>query len=622
MCGIAGYLSSDPLPEEVLSSMVEALYHRGPDAVGYYHDNDYHAGMRRLSINDVEGGNQPLSNLNNDVILFYNGEIYNSPELRRELISQGVQFRTRSDGEVICHLYEREGESCIERLDGMFALALWDARRKRLILARDIPGEKPLYYTQPKSGCLVFASELKSLTRFPSLNLKLKLQALWDFPTFLWIPEPATIYEDVYALPPGYMLIADENGVRIKPYANKFYNGIQSNGDRAIISETHRLVEDAVRSRLLSDVSVGCSLSSGLDSSIIATVAAQNLSELTTFTVGFEDVEDPYHGHSDESPAVEDFARKLGTRHYTVKVTADDFRRDLDIFTLHGDQPFAVSSGLGILSIARAAHEKGIKVLLSGDGADEVFGGYSWYEHLEKISNQLGSTTAASNGDISMQFTGLSNRDILTAIESYSYPKRAWAWHYYASEKDKFELYSPDISEKIVSSLNHFHDFRNGGSWTSKDYIRQDRLFYFPNEMLRKIDRMTMAMSVEGRVPFAAPALQSFSDNLKYDYMVRGKTLKWALREAFRDMLPSEVTNRPKHGFNVPIDHWLKGSWADLVDETFAPSSALARMQIIRPNAGLTAKKMLDDRQRLTGHTIFCFIQLNSWLEQSNGVSL
>ncbi|MFH0883563.1 MAG: asparagine synthase (glutamine-hydrolyzing) [bacterium] len=620
MCGIAGFISHRDWSEDVLHGMVDQLRHRGPDSSGFIVDGDYRAGMRRLSINDVSGGDQPLSNTDGSVQLLYNGEIYNSPELRKELEASGVRFHSRSDGEVICHLYDRLGIRLFERLDGMYAVALWDAKRRRLMLARDIPGEKPLYYAIPKPGEIAFASELHALRHYPGLQLHLNLRALWDYPTFLWVPEPETVYEEILALPPGHLLVHEDGKHHIEEIPNRFGPELHSSDDADILAITRATVEEAVESRLLSDVPVGCFLSSGLDSSIIATLAARKLDRLSTFTIGFEDVSDPFHGHADEAPYVEKYAKVLGTDHHTIRVTAEDFRDLLDDFTYYGDQPFGVSSGLGILAVAHAAREAGIKVLLSGDGADEAFGGYSWYPQLGRIGSEV---TRGANGQepVSFQYTSVNTEQLLKDISSQPHPRRAWAWHYYASEADKRLLFHPDMSSTIPDSVRHFASFRNGHDWNPIDYIRHDRRFYFPNEMLRKVDRLAMAESVEGRVPFAAPAVQALADKLSFDQMIRGDTLKWVLRKAFADILPREVVERPKHGFNVPIDHWLKGRWADMLKETFSPSSALARYGLMHPNAAWNARELLEDSRRLTGHTLFCFIQLNRWLEMHEEVA-
>jgi asparagine synthase (glutamine-hydrolysing) len=613
MCGIAGFRSDRPIEQTALEQMLEALHHRGPDEAGYYREGPFSGGMRRLSINDVAGGHQPLFNSDRSVALLYNGEIYNYPQLRRELELKGYVFRTRSDGEVICHLYEHYREELFERLDGMFAAALWIAPERRLILARDIPGEKPLYDSQLPNGTLAFASEIAALALCPGLDRALNHQAIWDFPTFLWIPEPATVYRDVLALPRGHILVVDDKGTRLRPYRNRFERGpLPSHELPVVIAETRRVVEDAVKSRLLSDVPVGSFLSGGLDSSIVATIAARELASLDTFSVGFEDVVDPQHGRADESAAAAATARRIGSRHHALHVTAESFRNELDRFCRHGDQPFAVSSGLGILAVAKAAREAGIKVLLSGDGADECFGGYSWYASLAAQASPT-----PPKGIVSFQNFGVPLAQRVAAIAALPFDARAWAWHYYAHEDEKAALFAPGFRDGLASSLRHFHGFR-AEPWQPLDFIAQDRDFYFPNEMLRKVDRMGMAYSVEGRVPFAAPAVLSLADKLEFNEMVGSDgTLKWVLRRAFADILPEEVVARPKHGFNVPIDHWLKGEWADLVDDAFAADSAICRTGMVAAGAGNTARAMLNDTVRLNGHTIFCMIMLNAWLESN-----
>jgi len=370
-----------------------------------------------------------------------------------------------------------------------------------------------------------------------------------------------------------------------------------------------------VVSRLLSDVPVGSFLSGGLDSSIVATIAARNLSSLDTFSVGFEDIADPYHGWADESAAAADTARRIGSRHHSIRVTGQTFRDEIDRFCTHGDQPFAVSSGFGILAVAREARDRGIKVLMSGDGADEAFGGYSWYAYLDSRGRNV---LRVADGLISWQNFGVALPERLAAIDSLPQSERAWAWHYYAHEREKTELFSQDFSAGLQSSFRHFDAFRPNRNWEPVDFIAQDRSFYFPQEMLRKCDRMTMAYSVEARVPFAAPAVLSHSDKLEFAHMIGpGGTLKHVLRKAFADILPEEVVKRPKHGFNVPIDHWLKNDWADLVDITFSQDSALNRQGILSKDAATVARAMLNDENRLNGHTIFCLIMLNKWLEEN-----
>jgi len=615
MCGICGMFKARTSNRDVLQRMLNAIIHRGPDSQGIYQDGEYLAGMRRLSINDLEGGDQPLYNQSKTVAMLYNGEMYNSPQLRKQLQADGVVFSSHSDGEVLCHLYDIHGEDAFELIDGMFACALWDSKKKRLILARDIPGEKPLYYSLLSGGGVVFSSELKGLVRHPEVSRELNHQALWDYPSFLWVPDPETVLRSVKSVERGTMLVFDENGMSEKRIANRFGPGvcIGDLSDEDAISLTRTTVEEAIRSRLLSDVPVGSFLSGGLDSSIICAIASKELSSLATFTIGFEDCDDPYHGKADESSQAEHFARVLGTNHSTIRVFAQDFRNSLREFCKYGDQPFAVSSGLGVYHISKYAKENGIKVLLTGDGADEAFGGYSWYFHL---AGALAATPQRpEEADFSFQNFGVPLDERLRGLASFSPEKRAWAWHYYASEGEKQRLFSRDAFDGQQSSLRFF---KNGfdGNDVPENYIRQDQNFYFPYEMLRKADRMTMANSVEGRVPFAAPAVQKLAEGLSLQQMVRGDDLKWILRRAFADVLPQDVVGRPKHGFNVPIDNWLNGDWADLVDETFSAGSMLAKERLIAENALSEAKSMLTSKTRLSGHSVFCYIMLNMWLEE------
>jgi len=613
MCGIAGYLVKSRTDERILKKMVDSLYHRGPDSDGYYRSKEFHMGIRRLKINDLETGDQPLFNENGNIVLFYNGEIYNSPELREFLKKEGHRFKTGSDGEVICHLYEIYGTELFEKLDGMFSVALWIEDERKLILARDIPGEKPLYFSLLSQNEIIFASEIKAMLEFPLPDLSLNFQSIWDFPTFLWIPEPDTVFKGIKALMPGHIMIIDDKGIKIEAYKNCFNKKQINLKDEDIIEETRDVVIEAVHSRLLSDVPIGCFLSSGLDSSIVASLAAEKVDKISTFTIGFEDIEDPYHGRTDESAYAKKLAFLLGTSHHTIKVTADTFLKNLKIFCKYGDQPFGVSSGLGILSIAQAASQAGIKVLLSGDGADECFGGYSWYNYLEPVLNSSGVKNEES--EISFQSFGLPLKERLEVLNHYTPQRRAWAWHYYASERDKSSLFSPELFDGVKSSLRFFYEYNDDKEWVCEDFIRQDRMFYLPNEMLRKVDRMTMAFSVEGRVPFTSPALLSHGEKLEYRHLVRDGILKWALREAFRERLPADVIERPKHGFNVPVDYWLKNCWSHLMEETFSSGSWLYRHGIIHKDSLAAARNLLNDPLKLHGHTIFTYIMLNIWFD-------
>ena len=298
----------------------------------------------------------------------------------------------------------------------------------------------------------------------------------------------------------------------------------------------------------------------------------------------------------------------MGTRHTTVRVSGRDFRELLPRFIEAAGQPYAVSSGLGILAIARQARAQGIKVLLSGDGADEAFGGYSWYP---SIPDGSGSASEPNHGEV-LRFLDRDGTPTQRAQRVAGYPPRlrAWAWHYYASEAEKASLFHADV--RAEDSL---HCFQGAAFDEPLDYVRHDRAFYFHNEMLSKVDRMTMAFSVEGRAPFAAPAVQHHASRLSWDKLIRDGQLKWVLRRAFSAELPADVVARPKHGFNVPIDHWFREDWRDLLMDTFAADSPLRRAGFLRADASDQALRLLNDPRRVAGHVLFTFVMLRLWME-------
>ena len=315
-----------------------------------------------------------------------------------------------------------------------------------------------------------------------------------------------------------------------------------------------------------------------------------------------------------------DYANILGTKHHNVYADSSIFRELLPLFVKYADQPFAVPSGLGILAISELANNFGIKVLLSGDCADECFGGYSWYPYLSKVDDRSGTErNTSTNNDITYNCHGINIRKRLEAIRNYSPQKRAWAWHYYASENEKIKLFNKDFFYAVQSSEVHFNRFNSTEYWEPEEFIRQDRNYYLKNEMLQKLDRMTMANSVEGRVPFCSPEIINFSDKLDFNHMVKGNEIKWILKKAFSGYIPENIIKRKKHGFNVPIDHWLRNEWSDLVERTFSTDSKLMELGIITRKSLNVALEMVGDTRKQNGPTIFSYIILNLWLENFYG---
>lgn len=616
MCGIAGVLTPKFLRSETVAQMLDLLKHRGPDGINSLACEGYKAGMCRLAINGINNGAQPLRDATGKIMVFYNGEIYNSAILRQKLDQLGYARFSESDGEVIPHLYKHFGTASFSLLDGMFAIALWDSEKKSLFLVRDQMGEKPLFYSGSyHHDGIAFASEIPALLKVDFVKKDIDLQAVWDIPTFLWVPEPRTVYSSISAVPRGSFLCVDESGQHIAQYVNDDQEAFDSSmSDLEAVNRVREVVDEAIESRLLADVPVGTFLSGGIDSSIISAVTRNRIGVFDTFSAGFDSVSDPYGGRADESEQAREFAAVLGTRHHSIRVSADSVLGDLDSFVIAAGEPFAVSSGLGIMAISSAAKNAGIKVLLSGDCADELFGGYVWYPGVfakrEKTVPTLGHS-------VSFQTTSLSLEERFRHIAFLPSHEQAVAWHYYATESTKSLIFSEDFRAGLSPSTRHFAAYNPADKWEPMDYLNHDRDFYLPNEMLRKLDRMTMVHSVEGRVPFAAPSVVRLARNLSASQLIKNGNLKWVLKKAYSDLLPSVVQQRPKHGFNVPIDHWLKSEWRELVRHTFSPGSRIVAEGWLKKSSSETIESLLNSGNTLHGHTIFSLIAINRWMELS-----
>ena len=457
MCGISGILSNDPGTRSCISEMLLRMAFRGPDETQLYRDRAFSAGMVRLSINDLISGSQPFTTPDQRFTLFFNGEIYNYHVLKTSLLDKGHSFRGHSDGEVILPLFMEKGFEAFDLLDGMFAISIWDSHLEELLLVRDHSGEKPLYYcASGSSNEFAFSSYIPSLLAVPFVSKTINLESLWDFPTFLWVPEPSTIYKDILAVPPGHIL-------RVSNTSNHSLLSFETKRDnlspRTVSQEELRYTVDSViKSRLLADVPVGGFLSGGLDSSIIASVASSQIDDYRTYTVSFGSSSDPYHGKSDESSDAAEFASQLKTNHSTINVDSFSFLKRLDQLTIASGQPYAVSSALGILEVATQARADGVKVLLSGDGADEVFGGYSWYRYFGRLSShKLSRSCLKQQRLLTKKSTTLTQR--LSDIESMPNALQAYSLHYYASESEKSLLFHPDIDHD--SSLRHFNSIQD-----------------------------------------------------------------------------------------------------------------------------------------------------------------
>ena len=575
MCGIVGIVNLEAgcSPDRsAIERAADVLRHRGPDDGGIYTDGQACLGFRRLSIIDLETGTQPMCNEDGTIWVTYNGEIYNFPELAAALKSKGHAFKSRCDTEVILHQYEEQGDACVSAFNGMFAFALWDTRRRRLLLARDRLGIKPLYYALTAEG-IVFASELKALLCLPGVDRGLSQESLCNYLTFRYVPGPETIFEGIRKLPPGH-LISMEDGVLSEP---------QEYWDIAFSPETHagrpedELVEEfsdllgrAVTSHLVSDVPLGVLLSGGLDSTaMVACMREQGVEDLRTFSVAFET-----GGQYDERAYAREAATAFGTDHHEVVLSARDFQDLLADFIWHSDEPLADLASVPLFAVARLAREH-VTVVLSGEGSDELFGGYPGIEailrrgrmmkHLHRIPSGLRRLAArALEGLVPSHGAAKWGQALGGSIEDFSRALKLNMTNVF-STSEKLGLVD-GIPNETCRAADALLD-ETYGRRTIPDPLNQILYMYIklwlPDDLLAKADRMTMANSLELRVPFLDNDLVQFTAELPVSLKVRPGGLlgnwdrKHILRRALHNRVPESILRREKLGFPVPAYEWL-----------------------------------------------------------------
>ena len=584
MCGITGLHHPSGAPHEprrqAIARMTSTLTHRGPDDEGYYLDDFTALGHRRLSIIDLQTGRQPMSNESGDVWIVFNGEIYNHGDLRRVLEGKGHTFRTRSDTEAIVHAYEEWDTACLDRLRGMFAFAIWDARRRRLFLARDRIGKKPLYYAVRGDGTLLFGSELKALTAFSDLPLSVDLEALSDYLTLTYVPREKSIFREVRKLLPGHYLLADSTGVAMRRYWDASFATTDPDGPPA--ERVAALLRDAVAHRLESDVPLGAFLSGGIDSSAIVAFMAQSMRiPVTTASIGFPD------RRYNELPYARQVAELFSTDHREDTVTAGAVDI-LDRLIWHYDEPFGDSSAVPTYYLAQLARRR-VTVALSGDGGDESFAGYRRY-YVDVLENTLRELLPPS---LRRPFFGLlgalyPKADYLpqvlrgkTVLSNVARP--AWEAYFHTmsgtNERDTNRLLSADTCAALgrYRTADIFADLYAAADATDSlgriQYI--DFKTYLPDDILTKIDRASMANSLEVRCPLLDHHLVEYVAALPARLKLRGRRSKIILKEALRDVLPREILERPKMGFVMPVADWLRGPLRPLVEEDVVGCASL-----------------------------------------------
>ena len=601
MCGIAGIINhhADPAAGKLIAAMNDTLVHRGPDASGTYLDDDVALGHRRLSIIDLAGGAQPMSNEDGSVIAVFNGEIYNFKALRDVLLERGHRFRTESDTEVIVHLYEELGNEFVHMLEGMFAFAVYNRNTRRVLLARDRMGQKPLVYFMA-GGTLVFASEFSALKRHPAMPTELDVNAVSDYLSFQYVPGPGTIYRNVHKLAPGHQLEfrIGEGTTSIRAYWHWDFSLKITEPFDAAARELRHLVEKAVERRLMADVPLGTFLSGGVDSTIITAIAAakRHPGKTCAYTIGFSDAtydERPY-----ATKAADTINRRIGggLLQREAVVDAEDFSL-VEKMAAHCGEPYADASILPTALLSEFAASE-VKVALSGDGADELFCGYERYLAI-RYASRLSLLPETLSGPLLGFFAALFPD---SGERSRSGRMRRFLRVAASPEKLRYftllnrcdaTLKKSLFGERLLAAMNrNSADLFESLQWelTSADRVERlselDLRTYLPGDILPKVDIASMASSLEVRSPFLDREVVEFAAKLPLDYKLHGSQRKHILVEAFRDLLPPEIARRAKKGFGVPVAAYLRGEWHNLAEQALLEGELTAggyfRRQVIR----------------------------------------
>jgi len=564
MCGIAGIINLDGgavVPEDV-RCMCDVMRHRGPDDDGLYLGACAGLGMRRLSIIDLETGRQPIHNEDRTVWVVLNGEIYNFREIRRDLESRGHAFYTHTDTETIVHLYEEYGDRCVDHLRGMFAFALWDEKLRRLLLARDRLGVKPLYYVEI-GGRLAFASELKALLELPYVEPEINWRAASHLFTFLTTPASDSIVRGVRKLPAGHLLVATPaHGTRVLPYWDVRFEPVRGRSAGDLAEELRSLVDESVRLRLVSDVPLGAFLSGGLDSSaVVATMARHMPGPVQTFTIGFKDQA------FDESAHARRVAREFGTEHHEL-VLEPEVADIVEDIAWHLDEPFGDSSAIPTYMVSQLA-AKHVKVVLSGDGGDELFAGYDRYtvEARRRALRLPAPARRMVGAAAALLPRGIKGRNFLRNL-ALDGPHRYLDESTLFRRDDLERLLRPEVLDRMAEGDPWSEELgylaRGGGHWLSAARY-MDMKAYLPLDILTKVDRMSMAHSLEAREPLLDHKLVEFAARIPPEMLLRDGTTKWIFKEAMRGILPDDIIDRRKQGFAVPLGRWFRGKLGGFV---------------------------------------------------------
>ena len=629
MCGICGILRVGPSAGEIdpllIDRMTESLVHRGPDDRGVWQDDRIALGHRRLSVIDLSpNGRQPMGNEDGSIQIVYNGEVYNFQELKKRfrLVEKGHVFRSRTDTEVLIHLYEEIGLEMVRELNGMFALAIWNANDQLLHLIRDRYGIKPLFY-QRDEQFFRFGSEIKAILRNDRVRRKPSLQALHDFLTFDYIPGAQTAFEDILEVPPAqWMTIHPAGNVTSNQYWDLPFDVDTSMDEETVTKQTLELLDRSVKRRLIADVPVGVLLSGGLDSSAVVAVMKQSTSDpFHTYSVGFEDPS------FSELPYARTVAKRFGTIHHEVTVTPQMVRDLLPGYLKFIDEPYADGSAIPTYYVCQRAKED-VVVLLSGEGADEAFAGYETYvayqvaryaRHVPRwlrhnVLLPLVNRLPASDKRLSLDFR---MKRFLGGLDLPPPEAHLW-WRIVLTEAEKLELYTPEVLEQLTPEpsdrhfVEAFERLARGDVLSRLLYI--DSRVFLPDDLMIKNDRMSMAHSLETRLPMTDPELTEFMSKVPSHFKLRGLRKKYALYRAMEGRLPKSTLRRKKLGLEMPYSRWFKGELRDFLVDHLSPER-LTATGIFRPEP---VQRLIDDHmaERVdNGRALWGLLNYMMWLE-------
>ncbi len=581
MCGINGIINyQQPVDMDIIAQMNLSINHRGPDGKGLYQSSDQTCGLGhvRLSIIDLEGSKQPLCNENESIWITFNGEIYNYKEIRKNLLSLGHRFKTNGDTETLVHLYEEYGVEMLKHLYGMFAFAIWDSEEKKLFIARDRLGVKPIYFYEFHKG-LIFSSEQKGILQHPLVKAEPNEEGIWNYLTFRSVPAPATLYKDIKKILPGHFLLFDTNGIILKQYWEiPITSPVDlTSSDEELIHLTECTLKKSIERRMVSDVPLGSFLSGGVDSSlIVALMSSLGNGPVKTYSVGFKDFE-----HSETSYA-KLVAEQYKTDHHELILSENVFLDNFENLTYLRDAPLSEPADIPLYLLSKmASHD--VKILLSGEGSDELYAGYRKYSY-DYLGRYLSWLPDYAKKILINNLPGKYRKleVALKALFEPEYADRLPLWFSPFSISEKENLLKEKGGTHINPIKNYLYDFKLEESLRS--FLFCDCKVWLPDNLLDRGDRMTMAASIEGRVPFLDHDLVELAFRSPDRVKIRNRERKWIIRKIASKYLPHSIINRPKAGFVVPLSAWFRGELKDfsydILSGSYIPPSIIAPQNI------------------------------------------